>query len=111
MSSRPKRIAVTKSEGKLLIEWDNGMDCEYSLSYLRAECPCAECRGTHEADDQAEPKSMFELPIVNPTATILDRIEKVGNYAIQLCWEDGHTHGIYSWDYLRSLCSSSEQES
>jgi len=110
MSSRPKRIAVIQSEGKLLIEWDDGPDCEYSLSYLRAECPCAECRGDHGAESQTEPKVMFELPIVNASSTALDRIEKVGNYAIQLFWKDGHSHGIYSWDHLRSLCPSLEQE-
>jgi DUF971 family protein len=111
MISRPKRIAVTKSEAKLKVEWEDGLDCEYSLSFLRAECPCAECRGTHGTADQVEPKLMLELPIVNTSSTVLDRIEKVGNYAIQLYWRDGHSHGIYSWDYLRNLCPSSVQES
>jgi DUF971 family protein len=31
-------------------------------------------------------------------------IEPVGNYAIRIVWNDGHSAGIYSWDYLRSLC-------
>jgi DUF971 family protein len=28
----------------------------------------------------------------------------VGNYAIELRWQDGHSTGIYSFEYLRSLC-------
>jgi DUF971 family protein len=111
MSSRPSRISVTRSTGKLNVEWDDGQHCEYSLSYLRAECPCAECRGAHETEDPAETTDNFELPVVDPSATSLDRIEKVGDYAIQLHWKDGHSHGIYSWNYLRSLCPELLEES
>jgi DUF971 family protein len=31
----------------------------------------------------------------------------VGNYAIKIYWNDGHSSGIYSWDYLRNLCRCS----
>ena len=27
----------------------------------------------------------------------------VGNYAIRLHFDDGHSTGIYTWDYLREL--------
>ncbi len=30
-----------------------------------------------------------------------------GNYAIRFTWNDGHEHGIYSWDYLREWCPCS----
>jgi len=29
--------------------------------------------------------------------------ELVGNYAIRILFSDGHTAGIYSWEYLRGL--------
>jgi DUF971 family protein len=35
---------------------------------------------------------------VYPTA-----IEYVGRYALQFNWSDGHSTGIYSYDYLRQL--------
>tara|TARA_B110000263_G_C15228387_1_gene473361 strand:- start:327 stop:500 length:174 start_codon:yes stop_codon:yes gene_type:complete len=35
---------------------------------------------------------------VYPTA-----IHYVGRYAIQLVWSDGHSTGIYTFEYLRSL--------
>lgn len=111
MSSRPKRIAVTRSTGTLVVEWDDGQNCEYSLSLLRAECPCAECKEVHGTVKQSEPMDMIALPIVNASSTVLDRVERVGNYAIQLYWQDGHSHGIYSWDYLRSLCPNMSEES
>lgn len=32
----------------------------------------------------------------------------VGNYALQIDFSDGHTTGIYSYDYLRSICPCAE---
>jgi DUF971 family protein len=32
----------------------------------------------------------------------------VGRYAIQFNWQDGHSGGIYSWDYLRRSCQCPE---
>ena len=28
----------------------------------------------------------------------------VGNYALQINFDDQHNSGIYSWEYLRELC-------
>ena len=28
----------------------------------------------------------------------------VGKYAIRFTWNDGHEHGIYSWEFLREFC-------
>jgi DUF971 family protein len=33
-----------------------------------------------------------------------ERAEVVGRYALQIFWSDGHSTGIYAFDYLRSLC-------
>jgi DUF971 family protein len=35
-------------------------------------------------------------------------VHPVGRYAIQFNWLDGHTTGIYSWEYLRRVCQCSE---
>jgi DUF971 family protein len=32
----------------------------------------------------------------------------VGRYAIQFNWQDGHSGGIYSWEYLRRVCQCRE---
>ena len=31
-------------------------------------------------------------------------IEAVGNYAIRIVWRDGHSTGIYPFQYLRDIC-------
>jgi DUF971 family protein len=38
----------------------------------------------------------------------VDRLEIVGNYALQFYWNDGHHTGIYTWDYLYRLCPAEE---
>jgi DUF971 family protein len=35
-------------------------------------------------------------------------VSAVGGYAIQFNWADGHSYGIYNWDYLRDLCPCDE---
>jgi DUF971 family protein len=34
-------------------------------------------------------------------------VEPVGGYAVRIDWSDGHGSGIYSFDYLRSICACS----
>lgn len=34
----------------------------------------------------------------------LEQVERVGSYALQFFWSDGHSAGIYHWDLLRQAC-------
>jgi DUF971 family protein len=111
MPSRPKRIAISHSKRLFSIEWEDGELCEYPLSGLRAACPCAECRGGHENMGKPGSPEMLEIPIINMASSELDRVEQVGNYAIQLFWKDGHSYGIYTWQYLKELCPKKLEES
>ena len=47
---------------------------------------------------------LLELPIVDVRSTMVRELELVGNYALNIMWEDGHQFGIYNWGYLRDLC-------
>ena len=73
------------------------------LAPLRLACPCVECRGGHEhMGRHGDPKSLVDLI---PTRDYqVERLEIVGNYALQFLWNDGHQTGIYTWDYLYRLC-------
>jgi DUF971 family protein len=44
---------------------------------------------------------------MNAPGAILEGIRGVGNYAVELHWQDGHNTGIFTFDYLRSLCPCS----
>ena len=92
-SHYPTEINHVKASGLVRITWDDGHAGEYAEDYLRGYCPCALCQG-HGAQRRF-------IPV--PDAK-LQGIEPVGNYAIEFRWQDGHTTGIYSYEYLRSLC-------
>ncbi len=102
-SLRPKAITLNKAEGFLEIVWQNDRVCQYPLSELREACPCAECRGGHSRMGRAfDPNSILELKPKRVYA--IQKVELVGNYALQPTWDDGHHTGIYTWDYLWRLC-------
>ena len=75
------------------ITWDDGHAGEYQEEYLRGYCPCALCQG-HGAQRKF---------ITVPGTALLD-IRAVGNYAIEFRWQDGHSTGIYTYEYLRAIC-------
>src|SRR5690348_15576295 len=105
--AEPEHIAISKSKG-VKIDWKDGHHSEYSLGYLRDECPCASCTGAHGTEPQktahsapaaqAGPFQMF-----TPTLKMLE-VEQVGHYAVRIHWSDGHNTGIYSYDHLRKIC-------
>ena len=108
MTVRPKKVSASRSRRLLLIDWEDGHHSEYPLAGLRAACPCAECRGGHEGMGKVGSPDMLKIPLAPAAKTELENMEGVGNYALQLIWKDGHTHGIYTWEYLRGLCPCGE---
>ncbi len=103
MIVKPKKIQVSKSAETLNIEWEDDFKSVYPLSGLRAACPCAECRGGHKNMSTSGSPEMLEIPLEVGKSSELERVDLVGNYAIQLVWKDGHSYGIYSWEFLRDL--------
>jgi DUF971 family protein len=89
----PTEVNHFKSRGVVRITWEDGHVGEYAQAYLRGYCPCALCQG-HGAQ-----RRFIDVPDAR-----LEEIRGVGNYAIELRWHDGHSTGIYTYDYLRSLC-------
>ncbi len=100
------RATQIKREGnELLVVWDDGHRSHYGLEYLRQECPCASCKGeVIFGKVYAPPK----LPMFTPGMNELVALTPVGSYGVQAAWKDGHDTGIYSWAYLRSICTCEE---
>ena len=106
--SEPEHIAISKSKG-IKIDWKDEHHSEYSLAYLRDECPCASCTGAHGtppqksnyANESTAGPNLF--PMYKATLRMND-VEAVGGYAIRMSWSDGHNTGIYSFDHLRRIC-------
>jgi len=108
VKSKPKRVSASRKEALLRIEWDDGRTSECGFGTLRAACPCADCRASHDNDQGKEKVKVLDLPFLDQTATILDGIQQVGNYAVRMVWRDGHNAGIYTWEYLDQLCPNGD---
>ena len=100
----PLEITIDRQKGQISIEWSDGHKSVYPASLLRKACPCAECRGDETGTDSEPELNELTLPLVDQRTTRIRQAGMVGNYALNIEWEDGHHFGIYHWAYLRSLC-------
>lgn len=91
---KPEKIIVSKAKDKLTLVYKMGDRISLSAEYLRVYSPSAEVRGHHPSDHVLQ-YGKKNVRIIN--------VKKVGLYAIQLVFDDGHDSGIYSWDYIFSL--------
>lgn len=85
---------------ELAIKWEDGSETYLSLEKLRRHCPCAGCKGEMDIMGNVYKGQTGRL---SPQAFNLARVARVGTYAIQPIWSDGHSSGIYSFEYLRKL--------
>lgn len=92
----PRQIRLTP-DGRMVVTWDDSHQSIYGLPYLRDRCPCAAC-----LEERSQGKSL--LPILVEGKYSVRNVVQVGNYAISIEWGDGHNLGIYSFEYLRSIC-------
>ncbi|MDM7916262.1 MAG: DUF971 domain-containing protein [Candidatus Eisenbacteria bacterium] len=91
------KIAVM--DDGLLIDWPDGHQTRYAFEELRRSCPCADCRGPEHQEGRLRSHGGN-----SEQSNRIVRITPVGRYAIQIVWGDGHSTGIYPWDYLRRQC-------
>jgi len=85
---------------ELAIKWEDGSESFISFEKLRRHCPCAGCKG--EVDVMGNLYKNPDRPLA-ASAFQLKRLERVGGYAVQPMWADGHASGIFSFDYLKRL--------
>lgn len=96
----PTDIDLQKEKG-LTIRWKDGHTSYYPIGYLRRMSPSADMRQLRE--------EMASNPLtVLPSGAAVGPIvatgaELIGNYALRVVFSDGHSTGIYSWVYLRSI--------
>ena len=94
----PVSIKLDKPGRLLVIDWADGIRNSYPFPLLRAHCPSA---GERTARENANPDPLAVLPKM-PSHDIAD-LRLVGNYALCPTWTDGHSAGIYTWEFLRKL--------
>ena len=80
----------------LIIVWSDRKRSAFEVRTLRLSCPCAVCVNEWTG------KKMLNAADVPEDVRPL-RIFSVGRYAMGVEWSDGHSTGIYGYDYLRRL--------
>lgn len=81
---------------ELAVRFIGGTEIYLPLRYLRANCPCAACQQKRETHVNG-------VMCKEDSSVPLSSVDLVGGYAVRLAWRDGHTSGIYSFEFLRKL--------
>jgi len=96
----PTEINLHQKSRMLEITFNDGAHFEMSCEYLRVNSPSAEVQGHSPRESVLQ---------VDKEDVNIERIEPVGNYAIQIYFDDEHNTGIYSWDTLYRLGANKQQ--
>jgi len=99
----PREIVADRQAGTIDVTWDDGHRSLYTAEHLRWSCPCATCAG-----EWGRPGLLEGVEQLPPDEFRLADVRSVGTYAIAPRWASGHQTGIYSFEYLRSLCECEE---
>ncbi len=95
--SRTTAIGFWRRDARTLsVLWEDGQRNDFDVRDLRLNCHCALCR-----------EEMSGRPLLDPKSVRADiaplTIVSVGNYAICITWNDGHSTGIDTFKHLRAL--------
>ena len=103
MSEKNKLVTFEIVNDLMLFKWEDGLESYINLKVLREKCPCADCEGEKDVFGniyKGDTKPM------NENSFLLKGIQPVGYYALRPFWNDGHHSGIYSFEFLRTLCEN-----
>lgn len=90
----PTEIRVVDERRALVIAFEDGARFTLPAEYLRVESPSAEVQG-HQPDEKITVPGKRNVRITD--------VEPVGNYAVRLVFDDGHSTGIYTWVLLHEM--------
>ena len=85
---RPTGIQLHQRSRELELTYADGRSYRLSCEYLRVYSPSAAVQG-HGPGQEVLQSGKMKVAITD--------IKPVGNYALQLVFDDGHDTGLYSW--------------
>ena len=97
----PTGITLHQKSRVLEIAFADGRSYRLPYEFLRVYSPSAEVRG-HGPGQETLQLGKHEVRVT--------AVRPVGNYAIQLVFDDGHDTGLYTWAYLEELGRDREQK-
>ena len=100
MERVPAEIRLHQKSRVLEIAFSDGRSFRLPYELLRVYSPSAEVRGHGPGQEVLQTgKRNVEIRSLEP----------VGSYAVQPVFSDGHSTGIYSWDYLYELGNQQDE--
>jgi len=96
MSVPQPKVIERSDPGRVRIEWSDGTESAFSAADLRRVCPCAGCvseaTGVRTHDPATVPEDLEQR-----------NLKLVGNYALDMTFSDGHSTGIFTFQFLKAL--------
>ena len=90
----PTELRLHKDRKAMSVAFDSGESFDLAAEYLRIRSPSAEVQG-HSPSERRTVAGKQNVQILE--------LLPVGNYAVRLVFDDMHSTGIFSWDYLFEL--------
>jgi DUF971 family protein len=90
----PTELRLHKDRRTLTVTFDSGESFDLAAEYLRVRSPSAEVQG-HSPSERRTVAGKRDVQILE--------LHPIGNYAVRLVFDDMHSTGIFSWDYLHEL--------
>ena len=99
-SPTPQDITVHGQSKVLEVSFSDGASFRIPFELMRVYSPSAEVQG-HGPGQETLQTGKREVTLVG--------LEPVGNYGVQPTFSDGHSTGIFTWDYLYFLGAEQER--
>jgi DUF971 family protein len=89
----PLDLTFDRQQSLLMVAYEDATVLEIPFELLRVESPSAEVQGHGGQKIIVKDKASVGVTDAVP----------VGRYAVRIVFDDGHSTGIYSWEYLHHL--------
>jgi DUF971 family protein len=90
----PTELRLHKDRKTLTVSYETGERFDLAAEYLRVRSPSAEVQG-HSPSERRTVGGKQNVQILE--------LHPIGNYAVRLGFDDMHSTGIFSWEYLFEL--------
>ncbi len=95
LNTQPK-VIERSVPGQVAITWNDDVEHVFSAADLRKVCPCAACVSETTGQRMHDPGTV-------PENLEQSNLKLVGNYALDMLFSDGHSTGIFTFQFLRRL--------
>ena len=103
MNEIPTKLELL--DDALRVEWSDGWEQRLPFSMLRKQCPCATCREKRQAEAEKPPNPLGIIQTEEAAPTRVIGMRPAGSYGYAIKFSDGHSTGIFTLEFLRSLGS------